>query len=51
MQFYNAAYKVATADQWLVIVSGPKMIEELRRRPDDEMSLIEAADEVSGSAT
>lgn len=34
------------ADKWLVVVSGPKMIDELRRRPDEELSFIASVDDV-----
>ncbi|KAI0741267.1 cytochrome P450 [Daedaleopsis nitida] len=40
-KFYNTTYKVATLDSWLVIVSGPKMIDDVRRRPDNELSFEE----------
>lgn len=30
----------------MVVVSGPKLVEELRKTADDEMSFIEAANEV-----
>ena len=30
----------------MVMVAGPEMVEDLRRRPDDEFSFVEAADEV-----
>lgn len=32
-------------DQWMVIVSGSKMVDDLRKRPDDEVSFIEGAEE------
>ncbi|RDX42957.1 cytochrome P450 [Lentinus brumalis] len=44
-KFYNGTYKVAMADKWLVVVSGPKMIDELRRRPDEELSFIASVDD------
>lgn len=28
-------------DQWVVIVSGPNMIEELKRRPVEELSVLD----------
>lgn len=33
-------------DGWLVIFTGPKLIEELRRSPDDELSSVEGTAEV-----
>ncbi|KAJ3007828.1 hypothetical protein NUW54_g3393 [Trametes sanguinea] len=36
--YYGSVFKVAMLDQWLVVVSGPKLVEELRKRPDNEFS-------------
>ena len=46
VQYYGGAFKIAAFDQWMVMVAGPEMVEDLRRRPDDEFSFVEAADEV-----
>ena len=32
-------------DQWMVVVSGSKMVEDIRKRPDEEVSFIEGAEE------
>ncbi|KAI0673763.1 cytochrome P450 [Trametes maxima] len=40
-KYYGSVFKVPLLDQWVVIVSGPKMVDELRRRPDDELSFME----------
>ena len=32
-------------DQWMVIINGSKMVEDIRKRPDDEVSFIEGAEE------
>ncbi|TBU62546.1 cytochrome P450 [Dichomitus squalens] len=45
-KYYGSAFKVALIDQWLVIVSGPKMVDELRRRPDNELSFDEGVEDV-----
>ncbi len=45
-QYYGTSFKVAFLDKWLVVVSGPEMLDELRRRPDDEVSFLEGAEEV-----
>ena len=45
LQYHGSVFKVAMLDQWMVIVSGSKMIEDLRKRPDDEVSFIEGAEE------
>ncbi|PCH34273.1 cytochrome P450 [Wolfiporia cocos MD-104 SS10] len=39
-------FKVAMLDRWIVVVSGAEMNEELRRVPDEQMSFMEAADEL-----
>ncbi|THH28886.1 hypothetical protein EUX98_g5315 [Antrodiella citrinella] len=39
-------FKVAMTDQWLVIVAGPKQLEELRRMSDDEVSNYGGVDEL-----
>ena len=46
MQYRGSAFKVALLDQWMVIVSGSKMVDELRKRPDEELSFIEGVEEV-----
>lgn len=45
-QYYGSTFKVALLDAWMVYVSGPELIDELKRRPDDELSFHEGADEV-----
>ncbi|KAI0827308.1 cytochrome P450 [Trametes gibbosa] len=35
---YGTTFKVPMLDRWLVIVTGSKLVEEVRRRPDDELS-------------
>ena len=39
-------FKVALMDQWMVVVSGHKLVEDMRRRPDDELSFTEAIESV-----
>ncbi|KAH9942847.1 cytochrome P450 [Amylocystis lapponica] len=41
----DSVFKIAMPDRWLVVVNGPKLIDELRRLPDDQMSFHEAADD------
>ena len=36
---------MAQFDKWLVVVSGPKMVDDLRKRPDDEASFTESVEE------
>ncbi|KAM5540077.1 hypothetical protein V8D89_006217 [Ganoderma adspersum] len=35
---YGSAFKIPLLDRWMVIVSGPKLVEDIRRRPEDELS-------------
>ncbi|CDO73436.1 hypothetical protein BN946_scf185013.g71 [Trametes cinnabarina] len=37
-KYYGSVFKIAMFDRWLVVVSGPKLVDELRKRPDDELS-------------
>jgi hypothetical protein len=46
-QHKSAPFKVANMYGWMVILSNRKHIEELRRAPDDELSFMEAASNVS----
>ena len=39
-------FKVALFDQWMVVVNGRKLVDDLRKRPDDELSFNEAIEEV-----
>ncbi|KAI1795278.1 cytochrome P450 [Ganoderma leucocontextum] len=43
-KFYGSTFKFAMLDQWVVIVSGPNMIDELRRRLAEELSHAPATD-------
>jgi hypothetical protein len=45
-KYYGKPFKVATPGRWVVIVSGPTLIEEIRRLPDDVVNFTEASDEV-----
>ncbi|TCD61767.1 hypothetical protein EIP91_007969 [Steccherinum ochraceum] len=43
---YNGGvFKVAMPDQWLVVIAGPTMIEEMRRLPEDIASLLGGGDQ------
>ncbi|RDX42956.1 cytochrome P450 [Lentinus brumalis] len=44
-RFHGSVFKIALVGQWMVIVSGPKMLDDLRKRPDDEVSFLEGAEE------
>ncbi|TFK79819.1 cytochrome P450 [Polyporus arcularius HHB13444] len=45
-KYYGTIFKVAMLDGWLVIFTGPKLIDELRRSPDEELSADEGVAEV-----
>lgn len=45
-QYKGGIFKVANYDRWLVIVNGPRWIEEIIRYPDDMMSFERAGEEV-----
>lgn len=45
-QYRGSVFRVPLLDQWVVVVSGAKMNEELRRIPDDKMSFLAAAQDV-----
>ncbi|KAI0758034.1 cytochrome P450 [Fomes fomentarius] len=45
-KYYGILFKVSMLDGWLVIFTGPKLIDELRRSPDDELSSVEGTAEV-----
>lgn len=49
-QYHGSVFKVALLQHWMVIVSGPKMVDELRRRRDDELSFTEGTEEVQNAA-
>ncbi|RDX53553.1 cytochrome P450 [Lentinus brumalis] len=44
-QYHGSAFKVALFDQWFVVVSGHRMVDDMRKRPDDELSFVEGAEE------
>ncbi|KAH9895701.1 cytochrome P450 [Cubamyces lactineus] len=44
-KYHGSAFKVAMLDQWLVVISGSKLIEDVGKRPDHELSFHEAAGE------
>jgi hypothetical protein len=45
-QYKGSPFKVPKLDRWLVIVSGPEAVEELRHAPENVISIKEAAAEV-----
>ncbi|OBZ79756.1 Ent-kaurene oxidase [Grifola frondosa] len=45
-KYRGSVFKVPMLDQWLVVVSGPKLIDDLRKSPDDHLSFLEGAAEL-----
>ncbi|KAG5651717.1 hypothetical protein H0H81_007722, partial [Sphagnurus paluster] len=41
--YRGAAFRIPGISKWMVVVSGHKMIEELKKAPDDQVSFLEAA--------
>ncbi|TBU42680.1 cytochrome P450 [Dichomitus squalens] len=45
-KFYGTIFKISMLDGWLLVFTGPKLIDELRRSPDDELSSMEGSTQV-----
>ncbi|KAM5542434.1 hypothetical protein V8D89_003893 [Ganoderma adspersum] len=45
-KFYGTIFKISMLDGWLVVFTGPKLIDELRRSSDDELSAVEGTTQV-----
>ncbi|KAH9884927.1 cytochrome P450 [Cubamyces lactineus] len=45
-KYYGTVFKVAMLDGWLAVFTGPKLIDELRRSSDDELSAVEGTSQV-----
>jgi hypothetical protein len=46
LQFKGGVFKVATHDKWMVVVSDPVLIDELRKAPQDELAFDDAVIDV-----
>ncbi|KAI0962094.1 hypothetical protein AcV7_001014 [Taiwanofungus camphoratus] len=46
-KYKGSTFKIPLLDQWVVVVNGTKMNEELRKVPDDQMSFLGAAEELA----
>jgi cytochrome P450 len=44
-KYKGSAFKVACLHQWLVIVTGPQAVEELRQAAEDELSFLESMED------
>nr|BAD94562.1 cytochrome P450 [Phanerodontia chrysosporium]BAL05132.1 cytochrome P450 [Phanerodontia chrysosporium] len=42
-------FKVAMPDRWVVVLTGKKLVDELQRLPDDAVSFIKGASDLSGT--
>ncbi|EMD41691.1 hypothetical protein CERSUDRAFT_79328, partial [Gelatoporia subvermispora B] len=45
-KFKGSTFKIAMMDQWIVVVNGPAMVEELRSFPDEKVSFMHAVSEL-----
>ncbi|KZT73242.1 cytochrome P450 [Daedalea quercina L-15889] len=45
-KYRGSVFRVPLLDRWVVVVSGAAMNEQLRKYPDDQMSFIDAAEEL-----
>ncbi|KAI1795280.1 cytochrome P450 [Ganoderma leucocontextum] len=50
MKYRNSAFKIPLLDKWVVVICGSKMIEDVRKRPDDELSTYAGIREFSQTA-
>jgi hypothetical protein len=49
-QFKGGVFKVAALDKWILVVSGPQLIDELRKAPEDALSFDSAVTDVRSSS-
>ena len=47
MKYYGSAFKVPSLQNWTVVVTGPQMLDDIRKASDDQISFDAAALEVS----
>ncbi|KAK7054327.1 hypothetical protein VNI00_003520 [Paramarasmius palmivorus] len=45
-EFPHRAFKIPTFDGWQVVVHGPKLLDDVRRASENELSIIEAVDDI-----
>ncbi|KAI0080996.1 cytochrome P450 [Panus rudis PR-1116 ss-1] len=45
-KYKGGVFKIATYERWIVVVNGPRMVDELRKFPDDQVSFMEAAEDL-----
>nr|BEI74071.1 cytochrome P450 monooxygenase [Trametes versicolor] len=39
--YRGSTFKIAMLDRWIVIANGPKLVDEVRRRPDEELNFMD----------
>ncbi|TBU36871.1 cytochrome P450 [Dichomitus squalens] len=44
-RFRGSAFKVADLESWTIILNGPEMVDEIRKRPEEELSAVESNEE------
>jgi hypothetical protein len=45
-QHYGTAFRIPMISKWMIVVSGPQMIDDIRRATDDQVSFRDALVEV-----
>ena len=45
-QSRRGLFKIPTLRRWMVLAAGPELIEDIRKAPDDVLSLLQSAIEV-----
>ncbi|RPD82682.1 cytochrome P450 [Lentinus tigrinus ALCF2SS1-7] len=45
-KYQGTAFKVAMPNRWLVVVSGPEGVEDIRRRPESDLSIVDGFNEL-----
>ncbi|KAJ3543507.1 hypothetical protein NM688_g5847 [Phlebia brevispora] len=48
-KYKGGMFKLPMPGRWLVVVTGPKLVDELHKFPDDHVSLLEGIDELIGT--
>ncbi|KAI1791206.1 cytochrome P450 [Ganoderma leucocontextum] len=45
-KYYNSTFRIALLDQWVVVLTGKQLVEDLRKRPESELSLAESIEDI-----
>lgn len=46
LKHYPGLFKIPTMGRWMVVATGPQLIDDIRRASDDQLSFTEAISEV-----